>query len=230
MLDKSKVVLITGGSEGLGYETAKILAPGNSVIIIAENKSKLQKVAKELGCDFHICDVVDSKKVKETIKKVIDKYGRIDCLINNAGVWCEGELEKNTEAQISKTLEVNVLGLILFTKELIPQMKKQREGLIINISSQAGLYAKAERSVYTASKFAVTGFTESLQLELKKHGIRVTGVYPGKLRTQLFEKVGINKDLSDALEPVEVAKAIEFIVSLPATTVITELDIKSIEN
>jgi len=107
-------------------------------------------------------------------------------------------------------------------------MKKQKEGTIMNISSQAGLYAKGERAVYNATKWGVTGFTKSLEIELQKYKIRVIGIYPGKLNTKMFEKMGIKKDLSDALDPEEIAKTIEFITTLKQSTLIPEIGFRYI--
>jgi short-subunit dehydrogenase len=106
-------------------------------------------------------------------------------------------------------------------------MKEQKAGTIINVISQSGLYGKAERSVYGASKFALTGFTKSLEPELEKYGIRVAGLYPGKIATGMFAKVGISKDMSDALAPADVARAVSYIISQPDYVTITELGLKA---
>ncbi len=225
-----KVIIITGGSEGLGYQIAKTLVFDYKVIILAREETKLKQSASELKCDFEVCDVSDGDAIEKSVQSIIKKHSRIDCLINNAGVWVEGELGKNNPKDIKRMLDVNTLGTILFSRAVIPQMEQQKEGTIINIISQAGFYAKAERSVYTASKFAITGFTKSLQLELAKYGIRVTGVYPGKMETKMFEKVGIEKNMSDSLDIQEVAKTIQFILSLDQTTQFTEIGIKNIKN
>jgi len=109
-------------------------------------------------------------------------------------------------------------------------MKKRKTGTIVNIISQAGLYAKPNMSVYFASKWAITGFTKSIQVELAEHNIRVTGVYPGKLNTRLFQKAGIEKDMRNAIDPEEVAKAIQFILQYDDTIVVPEFGIKHIHN
>lgn len=224
-----KVIVITGGSEGLGYEIAKTLSPKNSVIIVAHNQEKIEKAAKEIGCDFEFADVTNLENIKAAVESILKKYGRIDCLINNAGIWIEGELDTNDAERIKETLDVNVFGVIMFTKEVLPAMKKQKAGRIINISSDRGLYAKATRSVYCASKFAVTGFTHAMAEELAKDGIGVTAIYPSQIQTKLFESAGASRDLTNALEPNDIAKAIEFIVSLNPTAVVTDLAIKSIK-
>jgi short-subunit dehydrogenase len=153
----------------------------------------------------------------------------VDCVINNAGLWIEGPLDELDPARIHEVLEVNTLGTINLTKAVIPGMKRQKAGRIININSQAGLYAKAGRGVYNASKWAVTGFTKSLQEELAPFGIGVTGMYPGKLDTGLFEKAGTPKNMADALDPQEVAKTIEFMLSMDNTILFTEIGVKHLE-
>lgn len=223
-----KVIIVSGGSDGLGKETAKLLSKKHQVVILSPSEGKLKNVSEEIGCDYEVCDIGDHKNIQSAIKNIIKKHKKIDCLINNAGIWIEGELDSNDVSNIIEVLNVNITGMILLTKEIIPYMKNVKSGLIININSQAGLYAKKERSVYTASKWAVTGFTKSIQAELSKYGILVTGIYPGKMNTKMFEKLGINKNMNDAIEVNYVAKFIEFIISLDNKVEIPELGIKGI--
>jgi len=225
-----KVIVISGGSDGLGKEIAKHLASENMVIILSSEKEDLQTVANELGCDFRFCDVSDSESIKLAVDGIKEKYGKIDCLINNAGLWIEGLLEQNDTSRIKAVIDVNTTGAIMLAKSVIPLMKERKEGLIINVISQSGIYAKTERTVYTASKWALTGFTKSLQLELAKYGIRVTGLYPGRMKTKFFEKSGIKKDLNNALETKEVAKIVKFLLSSDKNVVFPEIGIKHIDN
>jgi len=214
----------------LGYEMAKILSAGNVVVISSNNKKGLSEATRQLKCDSEVFDVSDANGVGEAVRNVIKKHGRLDCLINNAGIWIEGKLEDNDPAYIKKVMEVNALGPILLSQAVIPQMKKQKQGTIINVISQAGLYGKEERSVYTASKFAVTGFTKSLEPELKGFGIRVIGLYPGFMKTKLFEKTGVKKNMAAALDPKETAKLVKFIVESDPKVNFPEIGIKFIEN
>lgn len=221
-----KTVLITGGSDGLGKAIAARLASKYKVVIVSTNEDKLKAVAEELGCAYKICDVRDYSQAARTIAEI----GAIDCLINNAGLWTQGPLDENDPERIHEVLEVNTLGVINMTKAVIPIMKQQQAGLIININSQAGLYAKAERGVYTASKWAITGFTKAIQPELAPHGIAVTGIYPGMMKTDMFNKMGIEKDMSKGLDTEEVAKTIEFLLSFDKPTMFPEIGIKHIDN
>lgn len=221
-----KTIIITGGSGGLGKAIAARLASNNKVIILSPNEDKLKAAAEELGCEYKVCDVRDYAEVE----KVTQEIGAVDCLINNAGLWVQGELDQNDPVRIHEVIEVNLLGVINMTKAVIPGMKQQKSGLIININSQAGLYAKAERTVYNATKWGVTGFTKSIQLELAPYGIGVTGLYPGMMKTDMFSKMGIDKDMSKGLDTEDVAKTIEFILSFDKPTLFPEIGIKHLEN
>jgi short-subunit dehydrogenase len=220
----SKTILITGGSDGLGKAIASRLTVNNKVIILSPHEDKLRQAAEELGCEYKVCDVRDYAQIEKTVQEI----GTIDCLVNNAGLWIEGPLDENNPQQIHEVLEVNTLGTINMTKAVTPTMKQQKSGRIINVISQAGLHAKPERSIYTASKWAITGFTKSIQAELAPFGVGVTGLYPGKLRTDLFSKAGVEKNMDDALDTDEVAKAVEFILGLESTTLLPEVGIKNL--
>ena len=229
-MNGKKVVLITGGSDGLGKAIAETLTLSCQVIILSPTKDKVKSVAEELKCDFVVADVTNYDSLKFAVEKIVDKYGRIDCLINSAGLWIQDELDDNDPQLIEKVIKVNTLGLILATKAVIGHMKLQKNGLIININSQSGIYSREARSVYAASKWAVTGFTRSLQPELSKYGIGVTGILPGGLKTAMFDKSGNPKDQSKFLDPKEVAKVVEFLLSLDPSTVLPEIGIKFITN
>lgn len=223
----NKIIVITGGSDGLGLEIARLLSKENTVIVLGRNEEKL----KATNLEYHICDVTKPKQAEIVITKIYDKYGRIDCLINNAGTWIVGKLEDNSFDKISEVIDINVKGVINMTKVVIPYMKRQGNGLIINVDSTAGINWKADYSVYTSSKWAITGFTKAMQSELLPQGIRVEGFYPGTIQTSLFAKNGLpDKDLTNALKINTAAKAVVFMVEQDDDVVITELGIKHIYN
>jgi short-subunit dehydrogenase len=221
-----KTIIITGGSDGLGKTIAAKLTPTNKVFILSPNQQKLSSVAKELGCEYKVCDVKDYSQVEKIVKEI----GVVDCLINNAGLWVQGELDENDPERINEVVAVNLTGVINMTKAVIPGMKRQKSGLIININSQGGFYAKAERAVYTATKWGLTGFTKSIQPELARYGIGVTGIYPGMMQTEMFSKMNIEKDMAKGLNTEEVAKTIEFILGFDNPTIFPEIGIKHINN
>ena len=222
-----KVILISGGSDGLGKAIAKKLAPKNQVVILSHNKEKLEAVAKELNCDFVEAELTDYDSLKSAVTQVIEKHQTIDVLINNAGIWMEGKLEDNEPGKIKELIDVNTTGTIFLTRAVLPGMRAKKFGQIINIISQDGLCVKKDRSVYHASKWALTGFTRCLQEDLADENIKVTGVYPGLLKTNLFEKSGAKRDLTDALDPAEVALFIETVINLSNSTHIPEFSIKN---
>lgn len=221
-----KNILITGGSDGLGKAIAKELAKDNNVFIVSNSEDKLIETSKEIGCKYCVCDVADCSRVQE----VVDQIGKIDVLINCAGLWIQDELDDNDYNRIKSVIEVNLLGVINCSKACLPCMKKNKSGLIININSQAGINHKAERVVYNASKWGVTGFSKSLEDEVKKYGIKVTDIMPGKMKTKMFEKMNIEKSMEDGLDTKEVANLVKFIINLPADVSIPEVGIKNINN
>lgn len=217
-----KTVVITGGSEGLGKTLASRLVLNYRVVIISRNADTLAQVASEIGCEYRVCDVRDYIQVERVVKEV----GEVDCLVNNAGIWLQGALDETDPERIREVLEVNTLGTINFTKAVVPMMKQQKTGRIINVISQAGLNARAGWPVYIASKWAITGFTKSMQQELEPFGIGVTGLYPSTLNTDMFAKSGVPKDVSQALDTDDVAKTIEFMLSFDDGTLFPEIGIK----
>lgn len=225
-----KTIVITGGSDGLGKTLTEVLSKENNVIILATNEDKLKIVATENNCSYKVCDVSDYTVVDKTINEIIRDYNRIDVLINNAGLWIQEELEINDYNRIKDVIEVNLLGTINVSKAVIPCMKQNRDGLIININSQAGINHKAERVVYNASKWGVTGFSKSLQDEVAKYGIRVTNLMPGMMKTDMFNKMNISKNMDNGLDTKEVARLIEFIIDTPSDVMIPEVGIKNINN
>ncbi len=225
-----KVIVITGASDGLGKTLTESLSKENNIIALATTEEKLQKVAEDNNCNYKVCDVSDYHQVEKCTNEIIEEFGKIDILINNAGLWIQEELEENDEKRIHDVIDVNLLGTIYMTKAVIPIMKKNQDGIIININSQAGINHKAERVVYNASKWGVTGFSKSLQDEVAKYGIRVTDILPGMLKTDMFNKMNIKKNMENGLDTKEVARLVKFIIDTPKDVMIPEVGIKNINN
>lgn len=220
-MDK-KTVVIAGGSEGLGKAVAKrMITAGNRVIIISRSEKKLKATSTELGCEYRVCDVSDFQQ----IEKIAVEIGNVDILVNSAGVWIEGPLMENSYEKIQEVFSVNTLGTIFVCKAIIPFMKSG--GVIVNVVSQGGIYVKAGRSVYYSSKWAITGFTKCLEIDLASAGIKVVGIYPSLMKTNMFVTAGVNKDISKGLEPDDVAKAIEFAVSFGPEATTSSIEIKN---
>ena len=222
-----KIIVITGAGSGLGKEAAKLLSVNDTVIGVGLGSKNLKILKKEVGCDVYSCDISKSSAVSSLSKKITKNYRKIDCLINNAGIWTQGRLDSEDDKKIQKVIDVNLVGSILMSKYFLPLLSKAEAGLIINIISQNGLYSKPDRSVYGASKWGMTGFTKYLSEDMLPSGIRVTGIYPGKMDTSLFASQKVKKDMSDSLSPVLVAGTIKFIIDQPSEVYIPELGIKS---
>ena len=225
-----RTIIITGGSDGLGKAIAKRLKENNKVIIISKDEESLVKTSEEINCDYYVCDVTDYKQVNNTINNIIEKYNKIDILINNAGVWLAGDLTETDYERIRNCIDVNTKGPIYMTKAVLTSMYENKEGLIINVCSQASFDSDDFSTVYNASKWAMRGFNRSIQKDVSKKGIKVTGFYPGFMQTDIFKKAGNDYDTSTGLEVEKVAKAIEFIVNCEDDVIIPEFGIKDIEN
>jgi 3-hydroxybutyrate dehydrogenase len=203
MPPKNKSILITGIASGLGLEMAKKFdLEGFEVFGLDINPSP-QGFSFSKNC-FEV-DLTDYQKVSKIIQKIGPK---IDILINNAGIWLEGNLEDNSPGQIHKLVEVNLISQMVLTSFLIPFLKQKKGGKIANISSIRGIKASPGRAAYCGAKFGIRGFTEALKMELEQFGIKVFGFYPAGIKTNLFKKVDKNRDLSDHLEPENVANLV----------------------
>lgn len=217
---KDKVVVITGASSGLGFSIAKaLIKKGCRVYGTGKTEEKVKEAKKKLRSktfECYVSNVTDSKEVERILKKI----GRVDVLINNAGVWLEGKLQENSVKQISNTIDVNLKGVIFMTRAVLPQMLKRNEGFIVNVSSTSGLKGRSNQSVYVASKFGVTGFTKSLQEDLKDTNIKVAGFYPGGMNTEMFEKAGAKKENKDWMDTEKVAEVIVFMLERDETMIL----------
>lgn len=222
-----KVILISGGSDGLGKAIAEKLAPDNRVVILSHNVDKLREVARELNCDFVEGELTDYQSLQSAVNQIIEKHHALDVLINNAGIWIEGDLADNDPRKIKEIIDVNTTGTIFLTRAVLPGMRFRKTGQIINIISQDGLCAKKNRSVYHASKWAITGFTKCLLEDLEEDNIKITGIYPGLIKTALFKKNGVERDLSDALDPKEVATLVEYVINLSPDIHLPEISIRN---
>lgn len=196
-----KTVFITGASSGIGRETAKLFCENGWNVIATMRKPESEiELNKKKNTKILRCDVKDTESIKEAIENGIDYFGKIDVLVNNAGFYTIGVLEAATEEQIRQQLDTNLFGLINTTKEMLPYFRKQKSGMIINISSIAGRTAVPLQALYHATKWGVEGFSESLQYELRPFNIKVKIIEPGVIKTDFYGRsmtVVENKDLDD---------------------------------
>jgi short-subunit dehydrogenase len=221
-----KIILITGGASGLGKEISKILSDKNIVVILDIDIDKIKKMKKELGIEGYKCDITNPKEIEKTINLIIKKYKKIDVLINNAGIWIKGEIEKNKLEEILLVSNVNLAGAMMTTSKVVSFMKKKKSGFIINIISQSVNYSRVCRSVYSATKHGLAGFTKCLQVELPKYGIKLSNFYPGAMKTNFFKKYGNIKGKKNMMNPKIVANVIKMMIEFDEDIVFPEIGIK----
>ena len=184
---KGKIVVITGGSKGLGKSLALRFSKDDSKVIICSREGEFENL--ESGIMGIKVDVTKENEIQSLAEKVINDFGKIDIWINNAGIWLPHKpIEETDWKRAHDLIEVNLFGTVYGSKIALAQMRKQSFGLIINIISTSGLNGKINETAYCASKFAVTGFTKSLIKEVDGKKIKVLGVYPGGMQTNLFNE------------------------------------------
>lgn len=211
-----KVVVITGGSKGIGKALAvALIAQGAQVVICSRDKTEIESVAKEIGATPFVADVTKADDVTALARFAVEKFGRIDVWVNNAGVWMPHSPLQNLDIErVRQMFDINVFGLMYGTKAALIEMQKQGSGTIINISSTSGLSGKPNSSGYAASKWAVRGFTDSIREECKGTNISVLTVFPGGTKTNLFDEAP-RADYKDFMTPEYVAEKIVANLDLP---------------
>ncbi|MBD2214460.1 SDR family NAD(P)-dependent oxidoreductase [Calothrix sp. FACHB-156] len=230
--------LITGASRGFGAEIAKaVLAAGNRLIATARNQADLQQFATNKDILVLSMDVTDETQVKAAIAASLEKFGQIDVLVNNAGFGLLGAVEECSGEEVESVYRTNVFGLLNVTRAVLPSMRQNRSGHIINLSSIGGYRSYPGWGVYGSTKFAVEGITEALHYELAPLGIHVTVVEPGFFRTNFLdssslrqsrvqipdyaETVGKTRDMAvernyqQPGDPIQLAQVIVEIVNTP---------------
>lgn len=191
-MEEKKTVFVTGASRGIGKEVALKYAENGYDVIINYVSDKtdvetLEKEFKEKGADTLIlkADVSNPEEVQNVVDKAIEKFGKIDVLVNNAGITRDNLLMRMTEEEFDKVLEINLKGTFLVTKAVTKYMMKKRSGSIINLSSVVGVAGNAGQCNYSASKAGIIGFTKSIAKELASRNIRANAVAPGFIETDM---------------------------------------------
>ena len=192
---KGKVALVTGASSGIGEATALVLArAGARVAIAARRRERLDGVARrivDLRSESLVleADVAKVRDAESVVEKTVARWGRLDVLVNNAGVMLLSPVDRARIEDWQRMLDLNLLGLMVVTRAALPHMRRQKDGHVVNISSTAGRVANPDASVYAATKFGVGAFSEALRREVYRDGIRVTVVEPGAVATELRDHV-----------------------------------------
>lgn len=203
---KNKVVVITGGTKGLGKALALEFLKDGSKVVVCSKEGDFENLKK--GIVGIKVDVTKENEMQIFAEKVASDFGKIDVWVNNAGIWLPHKpIEETDWERAHDLIEVNLFGTVYGSKVALAQMRKQDFGLIVNIISTSGLNGKINETAYCASKFAVSGFTKSLMKEVDGLKIKVIGIYPGGMQTNLFDE-NKPKNYAEFMEPNFVAEKI----------------------
>jgi uncharacterized protein len=188
---RDRVAIVTGASSGIGAQLARDLAArGARVALVARREERLRALAAELGGEDRAlalaCDVADRAAVQAMVTRTVERWNRVDVLVNNAGVASHALFKDEPPETFVRLMETNYLGVVWAIRAVLPVMRARGAGWIVNVSSVAGKLGQPDESAYSASKFAVTGLSEALAYELAPLGIHVMTIYPALVRTEMF--------------------------------------------
>jgi len=226
---KNKIAIVTGARRGIGKAIALKLAKNKVKVIVTDiNLEECEGVIKEIeklggeGLALKL-DVTDKEDIEKAVQLTKEKFGRIDILVNNAGIFIQKELEEMDDLEIDNLLSIDLKGVIFFIKNVIPEMKQQKYGKIINIASIAGLVGVDLSSIYCAAKGGVVNITKALALDLGKHKINVNAVAPGAINTNMTKDLLNNEEVKKGIisnipygrigRPEDIANAVAFLAS-----------------
>ncbi|OGJ21946.1 MAG: oxidoreductase [Candidatus Pacebacteria bacterium RIFCSPHIGHO2_01_FULL_46_10] len=220
---KHKVAVVTGGSDGIGKQIVlKLAAQGVHVAILGRNTERLTAVEQEAvkagspKAKSYVCDIKSFSMMKESVGRILHEFGSVDILINNAGIWQKKmPLEELEEGVVDEVIQTNLTAQIHLTRLLLPTLQKQKEAAIINVISKSGVTSPIGQSIYSASKWGMTGFTEVLKADLHGSNVRVAGVYQSGTRTDIFMKTREKLSTENFTDPADLADVIVFMLSRP---------------
>jgi 3-oxoacyl-[acyl-carrier protein] reductase len=186
---KDKIAIITGAAKGIGFATAKRFAEEGAKVMIADVNPDAVKAAVDLipGSEAYVVNVTDRASIEAAVDQIMQRHGRIDILINNAGITQDARLVKMTEAQFDAVIDVNLKGVFNCTQLVVPYMLEAGKGAVVNASSVVGIYGNFGQTNYSATKFGVIGFTKTWARELGAKGVRVNAVCPGFIATEMVK-------------------------------------------
>ncbi|MFC3106565.1 SDR family NAD(P)-dependent oxidoreductase [Undibacterium arcticum] len=222
----NKVAIVTGGARGMGAETCRLFVQEGARVVIADLlEAEGEALARELGdtACFRRLDVSDEANWESLVAEAVERFGRIDVLVNNAAVLVFGAIDELSKRDFERAVSVNLVGTFLGIRAVAPIMKSQRAGSIVNISSVDGLRGVNALAAYVSSKWGVRGLTKVAALELGHHGVRVNSVHPGGVNTVMSNPAGapleeVNKQYANVPmqrvgNPEEIARATLFLAS-----------------
>lgn len=224
-----KIALITGGGRGLGAAICQTLAEVGATVIAADiqldQAEQVVQAIREQGMEASALplDITNNQQVETTVQKLVDQYGKIDVLINNAGTDVTLPIEELTIANWDMVMNVNLRAPFVLSKLILPIMKQQGSGHIVNVASTAAKRAWANASVYHASKWGLMGFSHALHVEGRPYGVKVTAVVAGGMKTPFLLDRFPDIDPNVLQDPKNVADTIRYVLMQPAETVIPEV-------
>ena len=227
-----RVALVTGAGRGIGRSISLALAAaGARVFLTARTAGQLDDTAREIRAGGHEAeclpaDVSSEGEVEELFRRLNERYGRLDVVVNNAGTGLSGPLAEFSAADFDTLMAVNARGVFLCCRKAMQMMVPARSGYIINISSVVGFKGYANQAAYAASKHAVMGITKALAVEAQPHGICVSAVLPGAVDTALMDALRPDLDKALLMKPEDVADAVLFLLSLSESAAIDEIYIR----
>lgn len=225
---KNTIALVTGGNSGLGKATAvALINQGCQVIITGRDHSKTKRVADEIGATPFDCDVTRDEDIDQMYDFIRNEFGRLDILINNAGIGKRAELTELSREDLKEIYEVNVFGATMVAKGAAQLFKEQQSGNIVNVASTASLKGYATGSIYCSSKFALRGLTQCWQAELRRDNIRVIQVNPSEVPTAFGDEANREeRPLEDnKLRPEEIAHTIVCALKMDSRGYIPEVSV-----
>lgn len=220
-----KIAIVTGASSGIGKAVALDLAKHYHVILVARSEDKLKNVQAEIiknqgEASYYVLNVSDANEVQKFVAHVVQQFNRIDILFNNAGILKMGTSDINL-SDLNEVIQVNLLGAIYVGNAVALQMKKQQSGYIINLSSLAGKRGLPTHGIYSASKFGLAGYSESLFKELIPYGVKVTTICPSTVATEMTKSFPIDQQKMITTE--DIVKTVNYLLSLGKTAVLQEV-------
>jgi len=191
---KDKIAIITGAAKGIGFATAKRFAEEGAKVMIADiSLEAVNAAAAQIpNAEAFVVNVIDRASIQTAVDRILERHGRIDILINNAGITQDARLIKMTEAQFDAVIDVNLRGVFNCTQLVVPHMLEKGKGAVVNASSVVGIYGNFGQTNYSATKFGVIGFTKTWARELGAKGIRVNAVCPGFISTEMVRAMPEN--------------------------------------
>jgi len=191
---KDKIAIITGAAKGIGFATAKRFAEEGAKVMIADiSLEAVNAAAAQIpNAEAFVVNVIDRASIQTAVDRILERHGRIDILINNAGITQDARLIKMTEAQFDAVIDVNLKGVFNCTQLVVPHMLEKGKGAVVNASSVVGIYGNFGQTNYSATKFGVIGFTKTWARELGAKGIRVNAVCPGFISTEMVKAMPEN--------------------------------------